>query len=255
MKIIFATTVAMLCVSVAAPASAVVVTFASFSPVSSTRNIRYIANTGASRVNDGRLITATGSTTVATPMDMRFSFILDGADPQLFNVLTSFTLDAVLPRGHTMPLSGAFDISGFTGTFSFLTKQALTINGETYAAGSNLLSGQFGGANIAGVVASSSGSVFAATEGGDSLTFTSDFVYFRDMYNADFSFALTSVNPLFSRSGIGTLGSFRSVISGQFSADPPPRTVVPEPETWAMLVLGFGLVGVAARRRRQTVLA
>jgi len=27
---------------------------------------------------------------------------------------------------------------------------------------------------------------------------------------------------------------------------------VPEPGTWAMLIAGFGLVGAAARRRRQT---
>jgi len=35
----------------------------------------------------------------------------------------------------------------------------------------------------------------------------------------------------------------------------PPTTVteVPEPETWAMLLLGFGFVGLAARRRRNPV--
>ena len=27
--------------------------------------------------------------------------------------------------------------------------------------------------------------------------------------------------------------------------------VVPEPATWALLIAGFGMVGVAARRRRQ----
>jgi hypothetical protein len=36
---------------------------------------------------------------------------------------------------------------------------------------------------------------------------------------------------------------------------PPNPTFVPEPETWAMLVLGFGLVGVAARRRVKPVSA
>ena len=30
---------------------------------------------------------------------------------------------------------------------------------------------------------------------------------------------------------------------------------VPEPSTWAMLIAGFGLVGVAARRRRTAALA
>jgi len=32
---------------------------------------------------------------------------------------------------------------------------------------------------------------------------------------------------------------------------PPTPSAVPEPETWAMLVLGFGLVGATVRRRRQ----
>lgn len=35
----------------------------------------------------------------------------------------------------------------------------------------------------------------------------------------------------------------------------PTAAVVPEPSTWAMLILGFGLVGAAARRRRTTALA
>ena len=36
---------------------------------------------------------------------------------------------------------------------------------------------------------------------------------------------------------------------------PPTPSFVPEPATWGMLVLGFGLVGVASRRRVKTVSA
>jgi hypothetical protein len=36
---------------------------------------------------------------------------------------------------------------------------------------------------------------------------------------------------------------------------PPTPTFVPEPETWGMLVLGFGLIGMASRRRAKTVTA
>lgn len=36
---------------------------------------------------------------------------------------------------------------------------------------------------------------------------------------------------------------------------PPTPTVVPEPQSWALLVLGFGLVGSAARRRKMVVAA
>lgn len=36
---------------------------------------------------------------------------------------------------------------------------------------------------------------------------------------------------------------------------PPTPTFVPEPSTWAMLILGFGMVGVMARRRKAVVAA
>ena len=42
--------------------------------------------------------------------------------------------------------------------------------------------------------------------------------------------------------------------NGQGSAIGVP-TVVPEPATWAMLLIGFGAVGYSIRRRRKTVLA
>jgi hypothetical protein len=32
-------------------------------------------------------------------------------------------------------------------------------------------------------------------------------------------------------------------------------TQVPEPQVWAMLLAGFGMVGIASRRRRSTVAA
>ena len=35
----------------------------------------------------------------------------------------------------------------------------------------------------------------------------------------------------------------------------PTPTVVPEPSSWALLLLGFGFVGLAARRRKTVVAA
>ena len=46
----------------------------------------------------------------------------------------------------------------------------------------------------------------------------------------------------------GTTGSFGGNVA--FSA-----AAVPEPVTWGMMLLGFGVVGFAMRRRRQPALA
>jgi hypothetical protein len=34
---------------------------------------------------------------------------------------------------------------------------------------------------------------------------------------------------------------------------PPPVGGIPEPGTWALMILGFGAVGAAMRRRRQAI--
>jgi hypothetical protein len=53
---------------------------------------------------------------------------------------------------------------------------------------------------------------------------------------------------------IVTLG--KSALSLDGGGLPPPTPgVVPEPATWAMMILGFGLVGSMARRRNRSVIA
>lgn len=49
-----------------------------------------------------------------------------------------------------------------------------------------------------------------------------------------------------------TIGSASGVFLSQVS---PPSGAVPEPASWALLILGFGTVGLAARRRRAVRLA
>jgi len=71
-------------------------------------------------------------------------------------------------------------------------------------------------------------------------------------YQADgiYSFTVGNVIPSFS-TGSGTWpvgwgnGDWKVTVTGAFSS------AVPEPETWAMLLVGLGMVGAVARRRKQ----
>jgi hypothetical protein len=56
----------------------------------------------------------------------------------------------------------------------------------------------------------------------------------------------------FTQTGAIVTGQTPPAISGSFTF---ASTAVPEPASWAMLVMGFGLVGVATRRRKVVVAA
>ena len=49
------------------------------------------------------------------------------------------------------------------------------------------------------------------------------------------------------------LTTFQLLSAFQLRTAPDQSTVVPEPSTWAMMILGFGLAGAAHRRRRRAV--
>ncbi|GGI90585.1 hypothetical protein GCM10007973_28610 [Polymorphobacter multimanifer] len=225
----------------AAPASALT-TFASISPATTSLNVRFVGDNGTSR-----LFTTTSATdNAASGVPVFFTLALDGVPAALQSVNARFTLDASMPSG-VVNNAGAFSLLGATGNFSILANNPITANGIT---GFNLLSAVFTGGSVNGTVGSSAGSFGSSTEGGGTITYTSDFLSFDQISNSDFSLALTAVTNAFSTNG-NRVNDFRATIGGQFSSEPLP-SFVPEPGTWAMLILGFGLVGVSARRRRNT---
>lgn len=169
---------------------------------------------------------------------------------------------------------------GFTVLNDFNAGTGLTGTGFTYHAGN--VSG------LAAMPAGSDGSRYAAVQNGGSATamlgqgITAFSLYIgsvdasnRIIFNyadgssdAIFGTALTiphdgnQVSPqnngLFRFTGTdGKAISSLTFTSGQNSFEFDDLAVqagaVPEPATWAMLVLGFGLVGSAARRRRSTL--
>lgn len=219
------------------PASALV-TFASFSQADSANNVRY---------SNGALFTALNGIGAPSSVNVLFNFLIGGnAVPQ--GVSASYTFNGLVPAG-ILPGSGAFNLSDASGAFSFLSNEAITTGGRTYAAGSNLLSGSFGSSFLDGTVDGTSGVVRGSTSGGATISYSSAFLNFSDVSEFDFSLPLTAVLPPFG-SANGKINDFSASMGGQFSSEPSPTFgAVPEPTTWAMMIIGFGLVGVTARRR------
>lgn len=249
----------------AVPASAVITTFATFSATNGIRNFR-LSNTGnsinAARTNDATL-SSTTSAGVAGPALVRFSFLQTALSPFVTDVSAIFNFNGSIARGTPATTSGStLTQNGISETFSFTSTSAITVTGphfvpHTYAAGSNLLSGTISFASLSG--SGSSAGISASTVAGETITYTSDFLDFSNTVNRDEALSLTAINPpLAKHAGLnGALSSFRATIGGQFGSDPAPLVngIVPEPGVWMLMVAGFGLVGVAARRRERVVAA
>lgn len=142
------------------------------------------------------------------------------------------------------------------GTVSFTAINAVTIGARSIAAGGNILTLSFTGGDLSALVPGTSGNALVSIPGDGFSNVSSDFIDFPPVTLTDFSISLGNVSPGFSlgTGGLGTqsnarFSNFTARGSGDFTA------TVPEPQTWAMLVLGFGLVGFARRRQQRTVAA
>jgi hypothetical protein len=141
--------------------------------------------------------------------------------------------------------TGTVDQSGIGGSFKFLyTGPTQTFMGKTYTHNvTNLLTGTYTLAHITG--AGTSGSFHDSTDIG-TITYTSDIIDLSKSIARDFSFSINAVTPApLGYTGGDSLNTFNAAATGIFSAG-----FVPEPSTWAMMISGFGLLGLAARRRR-----
>jgi hypothetical protein len=146
-----------------------------------------------------------------------------------------------------MATGGTHDIdqSGIGGSFMFLyTGPTQSFMGKTYVHNvTNLLSGVFTLARITG--SGTSGALHDSSDIG-TVKFSSDIISVLPFAKtSDFSYSLVSVAPPFGHIAGDSANSFKAGATGIFSAG-----FVPEPATWAMMITGLGLLGVAARRRR-----
>lgn len=93
--------------------------------------------------------------------------------------------------------------------------------------------------------------VLTATQGGSGgsiVNFASDYLDFSaPLVNKNFAVSFTSVDPVINLGNDGNLRAFSATATGNFGSAPKPRAI---PEPASCLLIGFGLAGLLARRRR-----
>jgi hypothetical protein len=254
-KLSFAAAALSAAVAVSAPAHAV--TFANFTQTGTTRTIHWVrdANTGAASLN-GHLFTGPTATSHA-PVSIRFNFQL----PELSsfsNLAATLQVNAV-EVGHAATFTGAPDnvvtqtfvdgnVAGSPAASGFAiiyTGPTVVLNGHTVAAGANLLSAHFTNIWIQGVRLANAGAGSDSDPTPGTISFTSDFLNFGNTVGRGLSWDLTSISPVLGFQSGHAIPSFNASLAGAFSAE-----FVPEPMAWALMISGFGLAGVALRRRR-----
>jgi len=185
-----------------------------------------------------------GSTTGLTSTLTLLFGSVNGAGDYVFTYALTNTSDAALQPSSEVTAFG-FDTnpnpdtaaSSITSTAADPDDQLTNISSGSISNGTSVEICGTGGANCAGggstgpdVGETSGGQFILAFTGGDPGTVT--------LTNATVRYQSTGLDGL--GSGIGT------------PTNPP---VVPEPATWAMMLLGFGAVGYSLRRRRRTNIA
>lgn len=144
--------------------------------------------------------------------------------------------------------------SGIGGSFSFIYDGTapLKVGHKTYLPGANLLTAtSLTGALITGESGGSGGTFLASTSGGSTMVYSSDFIDLSRSRERSFGVHLSSLSPALRADAQAALHRFDAASGGLFAAlGPLDQTSAPEPATWALMLAGFGAVGLGLRRQR-----
>jgi hypothetical protein len=218
--------------------AATTVSIVSFTANQAGPNLNYVDNGAAGWT----LSTVSPKSVLVTLEDFSGNFVSGVAANLSFSGTgTSFAVNT----------SGSLWSQEFTGgTVSFTNTAAFVLGSTFYAAGSNILTLSFTGGELSANVPGTAGNALVSIPGDGFSNVSSDFLSFPPIQLTDFSISLANVVPgfTFTPGGLGSQANarfqnFNARGSGDFTA------TVPEPSTWAMLLLGFGLVGFARRRQ------
>jgi hypothetical protein len=247
----------------ATPAVADVETFATFTSITPIKNIRFVnSGTSASRTTNAQVYT-TSSATANAPGTAKvyFSFLQDGLSSFINNVVADYTLTATVARGQSAGEFGSVLIQPLiSGTMTFRSTSVITLTSPyfhttTYQAGANLLTVEFG-TSMTGNRNGSTTTLSGSTAAGNAIAFSSDFLDFSNVSNADLSTTFSALSNLLqinASTANSSLSTFRATAGGQFSSDPAPLVldVLPEPLSWVMMVTGFAMLGTAIRHQQR----
>ncbi len=167
------------------------------------------------------------------------------------DVLARMTFNGVVDSGNAATSFGGQKFQGgLHGSFGFTALQGFSRNGVNYAAGANLLSANFTGGSIIGA---GTGSVNGDALAGSIVDFASGVIDTSDFELSTFTLSMNAIHRggasgLLAANG-QSLKSFTATTTGQFAAAVP----VPEPATWALMIVGFGGAGAVLRNRRRAL--
>lgn len=228
-----AATFALLCSALAAPASAVTVTYANFSQQTNAKLFRYAFTGGGNRLHTtpSAVSNALGEVGVVFSYLVPMPVALQGVQDAMLS-FDAATTETITANGDTRSQGG------FNGSLAI--RRVVPLGGQD-----NLLTVVFTGATLFAIEGGGSATyTIAIPMAGSFMVQSSDFLSFGIVPAADFSLSFSAAAAAFDAAQGGFGDTFRANATGTFAT-----TIVPEPAAWATLVIGFGLAGAAIRRR------
>ena len=145
-----------------------------------------------------------------------------------------------------LPTAGANITQLFSGSLTFtLLAPQVGMSGPS----TNALTVTFLNALLIAAPGGASPTLQADAASGSVITYWSDFADLSDTDSENFSLSFSGSSTALTLGG-GRLPDFRVSGSGTFAA-----ALVPEPASWGLMLVGFGVIGGALRSRRKTVLS
>lgn len=128
------------------------------------------------------------------------------------------------------------------GTFSLTALSPVTFLGAT---GVNILSGAFTTATLSGELRGAA-PTFSVSIPQSAIASASDFYPSNQFTLTNFSLGMSDANRGLRLAANGRIANFTASSVGTFGA----TSAIPEPATWALMIIGFGMVGASVRRGR-----